>query len=74
MKRREFIGACTIVGLGLAIGLPGEIYSQTPNVSVTSPSLGTLTMFASPRGGCTESGLTLYDKGPLRDDCFGLLD
>jgi hypothetical protein len=74
LKRREFVGTCAIVGLGLAIGLPGEIDGQTPNVSITSSTREILPLYTSPWGGCTEAGLTMFDKGPFRRDCFGIFE
>jgi len=48
-----------------------QYYNADDNIKLGQQEIP---LFTSPRGGCTEAGLTLFDKGPFRKDCFGLFE
>jgi hypothetical protein len=70
--RREFIRSSALLGLGLAIGLPGIALGGPKQESAAAISSGKKSRgFTYPRGGCTEAGHALFDRGPCGGDPFG---
>lgn len=72
MKRREFVTTLAFVGLGLAVVPPDEVIGWTRTGISKMPPNGCMPHYAGPRGGCTEAGIVLFDKGPFGKNCFGL--
>ncbi|MCP4583518.1 MAG: twin-arginine translocation signal domain-containing protein [candidate division Zixibacteria bacterium] len=72
MKRRDFIKATGLIGVGLAVGLSGAEAGQIASKSINVSRGGVNPGFVYPRGGCTESSLALFDRGPRGKDPFGL--
>ena len=69
MIRRDFIKSSAVVGLGLILGLPRLV----PAADVSSPistNANTHPTMRYPHGGCTESGIVAFDKGPYGRDPF----
>jgi hypothetical protein len=71
--RRRFLKLLSIVGIGALVGLPG-IEMGDDNAAAATPTNASPPLsggrFYSPRGGCTEAGLTLLDKGPTSNRFF----
>ncbi|MCD6163332.1 MAG: twin-arginine translocation signal domain-containing protein [candidate division Zixibacteria bacterium] len=72
MKRRDFIKTTALVGAGLAVGLPGSIYGQPASPMITTAA--GQPQFIYPRGGCTDAGIALFDKGPYGKDPFRIFE
>jgi len=72
-NRRRFLKILGIISAGLLVGIPGfaldddKLSAAEPQKPAPMPSGG---RFYSPRGGCTEAGITLLDKGPINDRHF----
>lgn len=72
-NRRRFLKILGVISAGLLVGLPGfslddkEAKASAPEKLPRMPLGG---RFISPRGGCTESGIALLDKGPWSDKHF----
>lgn len=72
-NRREFLQILGVVSAGLLIGLPGLFLDEKEAKAIPSEKLPPIPLggrFYSPRGGCTESGIALLDKGPGNDKHF----
>jgi hypothetical protein len=70
--RRKFLKAFGLLSAGLMIGIPDLALESSKAIAVGDkpapvPPSG---RFYSPRGGCTEAGITLLDKGPRSDRHF----
>lgn len=74
--RRKFLKAFGLISAGLMIGLPDFSFGdETENAAnVVSSANPPGARFYSPRGGCTEAGIALMDKGPLSDRHFAFFD
>jgi hypothetical protein len=72
-NRRRFLKILGIISAGLLVGIPGfaldddELSAAEPQKPPPMPTSG---RFYSPRGGCTEAGIALLDKGPISDKHF----
>jgi hypothetical protein len=72
-NRRRFLKILGIISAGLLVGIPGfaldddKLLAAEPTKPAPMPHGG---RFYSPRGGCTEAGITLLDKGPISDRHF----
>ena len=73
MKRRDFIKAAAMVSAGLAIGIPGLDFAGRPAKPGTVTRNALSYNFRYPRGGCTETGRVIFDKGPFGKEPFGYL-
>ncbi len=58
--------------MSLAAGLTGDVFGRPVSHSTCKKDIVSLPHFSFPRGGCTEAGITLFDKGPHGGDPFGL--
>jgi|GEM_PF-3262975 hypothetical protein len=71
--RRRFLKILGIIGAGLLAGVPklslgdSSVKPSVPDTPVSLPPGG---RFNSPRGGCTDFGITLLEKGPWSGRCF----
>ena len=70
MKRREFIGTAALFGAGLMIGLPQAVFADDKQSARVNVNRNLRPQFRFPRGGCTESGMALFEKGPYGSDPF----
>jgi nitrous oxide reductase len=72
LKRRKFIQAAALSGLALAVGLNGDVFgSQIDKASHRKSGLSS-NRFKGPAGGCTETNITMFSRGPRGRDPFGL--
>ena len=72
-NRRRFLKILGIISAGLLFGLPGLSFDEKEvkaSVPEKLPPLPLGGRFNSPRGGCTEAGIALLDKGPWGDKHF----
>jgi len=70
--RRDFIKSSALLGASLALGLTGIAYGKPKQDSAAATSPGEKSRgFIYPRGGCTEAGSALFDRGPCGSDPFG---
>jgi len=72
-NRRRFLKILGVISAGLLVGLPGlslDHKESKASEPVKPPPIPSGGRFYSPRGGCTESGITLLDKGPWSDKHF----
>ena len=58
---------------GLAIGFPGLDFNRKTDRSSSRKFNVNNYNFCYPKGGCTESGLVIFDKGPFGKEPFGYL-
>ena len=73
MRRREFIKSTAIAGAGLTLGLPNMLLDAWPGPELKyshSVPLG----IRYPHGGCTESSVASFDRGPFGKDPFGFFN
>lgn len=72
-NRRRFLKILGIISAGLLVGLPGISFEKEETQAAEPaklPPLPPCGRFNSPRGGCTEAGIALLDKGPWSDRHF----
>lgn len=73
MRRREFIIATSLTVTGLTIGLAADNVSASeelvPAKVSAKPARFTINF---PQGGCTESSVVSFDRGPFGKDPFGI--
>jgi hypothetical protein len=72
-NRRRFLKILGVIGAGLLVGLPGFSLDDKESKASVPEKLPPMPLggrFNSPRGGCTESGIALLDKGPRGDMYF----
>jgi hypothetical protein len=62
-----------MVGAGLAIGFPGLDFGDHPAKSQIAGRNTLSYNFRYPRGGCTETGHVIFDRGPFGKEPFGYL-
>jgi hypothetical protein len=72
-NRRRFLKILGIISAGLLVGLPGFSLNEKELKASEPPKLPPMSpggRFKAPRGGCTEAGIALLDKGPWSDRHF----
>ena len=63
-----------MLGFGIAVGASGVILNEPSTALAKAPAVPVNSRFLFPVGGCTEAGITLFDKGPYGKDPFRIFE